>query len=104
MPAVLSVSRAAVEPGNEAAYLVALRELARGLRERGQRLWVFRHPLRPGSYLECSEGRDPVSHRAGTAPDPALEPLERRLRSLAVYSPEAWDLWTEVSLEEEGRG
>ena len=103
MPAVLSVSRAAVEPGNEAAYLDALRELARSLRERGQRLWVFRHPLHPGSYLECSEGRDPASHRAGPARDPALEPLERRLRSLAVYRPEAWDLWTEVPLEEEGR-
>ena len=55
----LTVSRVSVRPGKDEEYLAAVRELA-GLAEgRGWHLWVFRRPDESGTYLECSESRQP---------------------------------------------
>jgi hypothetical protein len=100
MPVVLSVSRAAVPQEHEAEYLATLRSLSRALRGRGQRLWVFRHPSAPGTYLECSEGGDARAHRVNAPKDGAESALEARLRALATYEADAWVLWDEVPLED----
>ncbi len=100
MPVVLTVSRAAVPSEHESEYLSTLRQLARRLRARGQRLWVFRNPAAPGSFLECSEGGDARSHRVSAPRDQEESALEVRLRALARYEPDAWVLWDEVPLED----
>lgn len=100
MPVVLSVSRAAVPSEHEAEYLTTLRRLAARLRARGQRLWVFRNPALPGTYLECSEGGDARSHRVSAPRDQEESALEVHLRTLASYAPDAWVLWDEVPLED----
>lgn len=94
----LSVSRASVPPANEAAYLRAVGELARLSEARGRHLWVFRARGRPGAFLECSESRTPESHRTGAAPRDDERAVETRLRRLATYPPDAWELWEEVRL------
>ena len=99
MPRTLSVSRATVSRGAEAAYLTALGELAARLRARGESLWLFRHPTRPDTFLECSEGPSADRHRSGSGGDQDEAALEARLRTLAAYAPDAWTLWEEVPLE-----
>jgi len=100
MPVVLSVSRAAVPAEHEAEYLATLRSLAKVLKSRGQRLWVFKHPGSPGAYLECSEGGDARRHRVNAPKDGEESSLEVRLRALASYEPDAWVLWDEVPMED----
>ena len=63
MPVVLSVSRAAVPAEHEAEYLATLRSLAKVLKSRGQRLWVFKHPARRARISSAVKGAMP----AGTA-------------------------------------
>ena len=96
MPRTLTVSRVRVRSGAEAEYLASVRELARLAEGRGWHLWVFRKPDAPGTFLECSESRSPETHRA-VAERPADErALEERVRALAEYAPDAWELWEEV--------
>jgi hypothetical protein len=96
MSRALTVSRARVRPDDQATYLAALRELATLAEARGWHLWIFRHPGRRDLFLECSESRNPESHRtaAGRPADEAA--LEARIRALAEYEPGAWELWEEV--------
>ena len=75
---------------------MSVRELARLAEGRGWHLWVFRHPGRPEAFLECSESRSRETHRA-VAERPADErALEARIRAVAEYEPDAWELWEEV--------
>jgi hypothetical protein len=95
VPRTLSVSRATVAAAAEPDYLRTIGELARLSVERGRRLWVFRAAGGGGRFLECSESGSAAEHR--TAPQPPDEArLERRLRELARYEPDAWELWEEV--------
>jgi hypothetical protein len=98
MARALSVSRVTVPPAHEPEYLRVVGELARLSEARGRRLWVFRARGRGGSFLECSESRTVESHRAGAGPQEDERGLEARLRHLATYAPDAWELWEEVSL------
>jgi hypothetical protein len=98
MARALSVSRVTVPPADEPEYLRVVGELARLSEARGRRLWVFRARGRSGSFLECSESRTAESHRAGSGPQEDERGLEARLRQLATYAPDAWELWEEVSL------
>lgn len=96
MARTLTVSRVRVRAGGEAEYLASVRELARLAEARGWHLWVFRHPDRPGAFLEFSESRSRESHRS-LAERPADERvLEERIRAVADYEPGAWELWEEV--------
>jgi hypothetical protein len=92
----LTVSRAAVSPAAEREYLQSVGELARLSEARGRRLWLFRAAGRPGRYLECSESRSAEEHRVLARRDPEEERLERRIRRLATYEDDAWELWEEV--------
>jgi hypothetical protein len=92
----LSVSRATVAAGAEPEYLTIVGELARLSTGRGRRLWLFRAPG-GGRFLECSESVSAAEHRtAARSPDEAR--LEQRLRELARYDRDAWELWEEVPL------
>jgi hypothetical protein len=98
MPRVLTASRARVPAPNEADYLATLRELVRFADARGQRIWVFRSAKDPRLFLEFSESPTEMSHRAQASRLPEEIQLEKRLQSLVTYAPDAWELWTEVSL------
>jgi hypothetical protein len=98
MARALAVSRVTVPPANEPEYLRVAGQLARLSEARGRRLWLFRAWGRPGAFLECSESRTVESHRAGAEPPADERGLEARLRQLAAYAPDAWELWEEVSL------
>ena len=96
MARTLTVSRVRVRAGGEAEYLASVRELARLAEGRGWHLWVFRHPDRPDAFLEFSESRSRETHRA-VAERPADErALESRIRAVAEYEPDSWELWEEV--------
>lgn len=101
MPRVLSVARAQVAPGDEVAYLAALRDLAARLAVRGESLWLFRHPTQGDTFLEFSESAAPERHRSRAARHPDEAALESRLQSLAAYSSDAWVLWEEVPLKKD---
>jgi hypothetical protein len=98
MPKVLTASRVRVPAPNEAEYLATLRELIQFAEARGQRIWVFRSAKDPRLFIEFSESPTEMSHRAQASRLPEEIKLERRLQSLVTYAPDAWDLWTEVSL------
>lgn len=98
MAKVLAVSRVRVPAPNEAEYLATLRELVQFAEARGQRIWVFRNAKDPRLFIEFSESPTEMSHRAQASRLPEEIKLERRLQTLATYAPDAWDLWTEVSL------
>ena len=96
MARTLTASRVRVRPGGEAEYLAAVGELARLAEGRGWHLWVFRKPGEPGAFLEFSESRSRETHRS-LADRPADErALEARIRAVAEYAPDAWELWEEV--------
>jgi hypothetical protein len=98
MARTLAVSRVTVPAAAEPEYLRVVGELARVSEPRGRRLWVFRARGRGGAFLECSESRTAESHRAVAEPRDDERRLESRLHELAVYAPDAWDLWEEVVL------
>ena len=98
MARALAVSRVTVPPAAEPEYLKVVGELARLSEGRGRHLWVFRAPGRSGAFLECSESRTVASHRAVIEPREDERRLEIRLRALAAYAPDAWELWEEVAL------
>lgn len=98
MPGALTVSRVTVSAASEAEYLRLIAQLARLGETRGRHLWLFRAPGRPGAFLECSESRTREAHRTVATADEEETRLERRLRELANYAPDAWELWEEVAL------
>jgi hypothetical protein len=96
MARTLTTSRVRVGPGGESEYLAAVKALAVLAESRGWHLWVFRSADDPRLFLECSESRSVELHRA-LAMRPADERyLEERIRAVATYEPDAWDLWEEV--------
>jgi hypothetical protein len=97
MARTLAVSRVRVRPGAEAEYLAAVGELARLAEGRGWHLWVFRKPDRPGTYLEFSESRSRETHRSVAERPEDERALEERIRAVAQYGPDAWELWEEVT-------
>ena len=98
MPRTLAVTRATVAGAAESEYLRALAQLARLSEPRGRRLWLFRSTAHPDTFLECSESRAPEAHRTVVdAPDDEQR-LERRLRELASYAADEFELWEEVEL------
>lgn len=99
MARVLTASRVRVATPNEADYLSALRDLVPFAEARGQRIWVFRSARDPRLFLEFSESPTEMSHRAQASRLPEEIKIEKRLQNLATYAPDAWELWTEVSLD-----
>jgi len=59
---------------------------------------VFRNSKDPRLFIEFSERPTEMSHRAQASRLPEEIQLEKRLQSLATYAPDAWELWSEVSL------
>ncbi|HZI22768.1 MAG TPA: hypothetical protein VFD76_09620 [Gemmatimonadales bacterium] len=98
MPKILTAARVRVPPTNEADYLATLRELCQFADARGQRIWLFRNAKDPQLFTEFSESQTEMSHRAQASRLPEEIKLERRLQGLGTYAPDAWELWTEVSL------
>ena len=98
MPKVLTASRVRVPAANETEYLATLRELTQFAEARGQRIWLFRHAQDSQLFLEFSESRSEMSHRAQASRLPEEIKLEKKLQSLVTYAPDAWDLWNEVPL------
>jgi len=98
MARALAVSRVTVPSAAEPEYLRVVGELARLSEARGRHLWLFRGRGRSGAFLECSESRSADSHRSIAEAKDDERRLEARLRELATYSPDAWELWEEVTL------
>ena len=95
----LRVARAGVAPEREQEYLATLSKLARVRRARGEQLWLFRHPVESGTFLEFSESGAGMP-RDGGAIDSEQAVLERRLHTIASYAPGARVPWEEVQLED----
>lgn len=70
MARVLTMTRSAVAPDDEPAYLAARHEEAARFKASGDHLWLFRHETHPGVFLEFRESSD-----AGrlSAADPGAE-------------------------------
>ena len=98
MAKVLTAARVRVPPANETDYLATLRELCQFAEARGQRIWVFRNAKDPQLFTEFSESPTEMSHRAQASRLPEEIKLEKRLQGLGTYAPDAWELWTDVSL------
>ena len=98
MPKVLTAARVRVAAQAEAEYLATLRELCQFADARGQKIWLYRNAKDPRLFIEFSESPTEMSHRAQASRLPEEIKLEKRLQGLVTYAPDAWDLWTEVSL------
>ena len=98
MAKVLTASRVRVAARAEAEYLATLRELCQFADARGQKIWLYRNAKDPRLFIEFSESPTEMSHRAQASRLPEEIKLEKRLQGLVTYAPDAWDLWTEVSL------
>jgi hypothetical protein len=98
MPKVLTASRVRVPAPNESDYLAVLRELQQFADARGQRIWLFRHAKDPRLFIEFSESPTEMSHRAQASRLPEEIQLEKKLKQLGTYAPDAWELWSEVPL------
>jgi hypothetical protein len=98
MPRTLTVSRVTVPPDAQPEYLEVVGRLARLSEGRGRHLWLFRLPGRAGAFLECSESGSRELHRTVADKTEDEVRLEGRLRELASYRPDAWELWEEVAL------
>ena len=96
MSRALTVSRVRVRSPDQATYLAAVRELATLAEGHGWHLWVFRHPTDRELFLECSESRSPESHRSVFGRSANEQAVEERIRAVAEYEPQAWELWEEV--------
>jgi hypothetical protein len=101
MAKVLTASRVRVAARAEAEYLATLRELGQFADARGQKIWLYRNAKDPRLLIEFSESPTEMSHRAQASRLPEEIKLEKRLQGLVTYAPDAWDLWTEVSLAAE---
>jgi hypothetical protein len=98
MPKVLTAARVRVAAHHETEYVSTLRELSQFAEARGQRIWLFRNAKDPRLFIEFSESPTQMSHRAQASRLPEEIQLEKRLQSLATYAPDAWELWSEVSV------
>jgi hypothetical protein len=98
MPKVLTASRVRVPAPAEPEYLATLRELCQFAEARGQKIWVFRNAKDPRLFIEFSESPTEMSHRAQASRLPEEIKLEKKLQGLVTYAPDAWELWTGVSL------
>jgi hypothetical protein len=96
MARTLTVARVQVRPGAEPEYLAAVGALASLAESRGWHLWVFRSASDPQLFLECSESRSAETHRSVGERPLDERRLEERIRAVATYQPDAWDLWEEV--------
>ena len=96
MARVLTISRVLVTPEHESEYLRIVQQLAEFVRGRAQSIWLYRNPAVAGRYIEFSESRTEMAHRVRASRTDLEERLERRLREIAEYAPDAWDLWAEV--------
>jgi hypothetical protein len=94
MARTLTAARAMVRPEDEAGYIALLVERAAAARSRGVRFWVFRSRSLPGAFLEFTESS------AGTAGARNAEEIaiERRMREIALYGPDAEEVWEELPL------
>jgi hypothetical protein len=100
MGRVLTVSRVTVRPEQEREYLATVQALATLGALRGQRIWVFRSSSKPQTYIEFSESPSRASHRARASRTADELRLEDKLRTLATYSSDAWEMWEEVAASE----
>ena len=100
MPRSLSISRVTVPADKQAEYLATVRQLAELLERRGQHLWVFKSARTPNTFVEFTESKSAMSHRARSSRTQDELRLETRLQGLAVYAADAWELWEEVVTEE----
>lgn len=100
MPRRLTVARVSVAPEQEQEYLATLRQVATLRRAHGEHVWLFRHPVESGTFLEFSETGTGEMPRDGGAIDSEGSALERRLHTIASYAPGARVPWEEVQLED----
>src|SRR5262245_1932324 len=98
MPKVLTAARVRVPTQNETEYVNTLRELSQFAEARGQRIWLFRNAKDPRLFIEFSESPTEMSHRAQASRLPEASKLEKRLQWIGTYAPDAWELWSEVSV------
>ena len=98
MPKVLTAARVRVAAQNETEYVNTLRELSQFAEARGQRIWLFRNAKDPRLFIEFSESPTEMSHRAQASRLPEEIQLEKKLKQLGTYAPDAWELWSEVPL------
>ncbi|HMV33639.1 MAG: hypothetical protein U0104_11045 [Gemmatimonadales bacterium] len=96
MGRVLTISRVTVPPDREAEYVRTVHLLAELGGQRGRSLWLFRQQGSGGRFIEFSESRTELTHRARASRTDLEQKLEARLRELATYEADAWDLWDEV--------
>lgn len=92
MARTLTAARAMVRPEDEAAYRDLLGERLAAARERGAHFWVFRNRGVPGAFLEFTEGQDGES---AARSDKEIA-VELRMRAVAMYGPDAEDVWEEI--------
>ncbi len=94
MARTLTAARAMVRPQDERQYLALLGERASAAERRGARFWVFRNRSAPGAYFEFTESAD---GDAGARSIEEIE-IERRMRDIALYGPDAEEVWEEMGL------
>ena len=94
MARTLTAARAIVPAGREREYLDGIRRLATEARQRGARVWVFRNRAAPEAFLEFVESADDTAAARSTEEIA----IERTLRDVATYGPDAEDLWEECAL------
>ena len=94
MARTLTAARAMVRPQDEQQYLALLTERAAAAQRRGARFWVFRNRSTPGAFLEFTES---VGMSAGARSAEEIE-IERRMRDIALYGPDAEEVWEEHAL------
>lgn len=98
MARTLTAARAMVRPDDEPRYLALLAERAGAARRRGARFWTFRNRSTPGAFLEFTETADDT---AGARNAEELE-IEHRMREIALYGPDAEEVWEELPLPATG--
>jgi hypothetical protein len=94
MTRTLTAARAMVRPQDERQYLALLSERAAAAERRGTRFWVFRNRSTPGAFLEFTES---AGGDAGARSAEEIE-IERRMRAIALYGPDAEEVWEEHAL------
>ena len=96
MARVLTAARVQVAPAAEPEYIEAVQQLSWRLARRGQHVWLFRHRITAGLFLEFTEGQDEATHRSAGPADAEERQLEERLRALGQYEDNATISWDEV--------
>jgi len=97
MPRVLTASRVRVPRRARQIILRRCGSCASTPKRAAAHLGV-RHAKDPQLFIEFSESPTEMSHRAQASRLPEEIKLEKHLQSLVTYAPDAWELWTEVSL------